>query len=114
MRLRLLDPRSRKRLPQPRIAIPNPAERELECIDIARQSLRFFHVDDLLHEQLGKMLVEALAAAFLVADAALELVEFAVEDVLAHERRGEHDLDDRHAALALALFCKSLTDDRVE
>ena len=45
-------------LPQSRIAVPNPAQGQLQGIDVARQARRLVDVDDLLLEQLRQMLVE--------------------------------------------------------
>ena len=56
---------------QSRIAVADAAQRQVQRIDVARQALGFVHVDDLLLEQLGQVLVEALAAGFAVADARL-------------------------------------------
>ena len=96
------------------VAVPNPAQRQLECIHVARQALGLLHIDDLPVEQLGEMLVEALRAGFLVADAGLELVELAIEDVFAHQWRGHHDFDDGHAAFAFALLGEALAQHRDE
>src|SRR5690348_1062594 len=85
-------------LSQSRIAVADAAEGEVEGVDVAGEALGLGDVDDLLLEQLREVLVEALAAGLAVADGAFELLEFALEDVLSHQRGGHHDLDDRDAA----------------
>jgi hypothetical protein len=60
------------------------------------------------------VLVEALAAGFLVADGALQFLEFAVQDVLAHDGGGHHQFHHGNAAFALALFGQALTDHGVQ
>src|SRR5438045_5236433 len=103
-----------RRLPQARVAVADASEREAQGVDVARKTLRFVDVDHLPHEQLSEMLIEALAAGFLVADAAFELVELGFEDVLPHERRGHHDFDDGDSALAFAPLSEALADDGLE
>src|ERR1700726_3095309 len=81
--------------PQSRITIADPAQRQVQRVHVAGQALGLGDVDDLLLEQLGKVLVEALAARFAVADGPFELLELALKDVLSHQRRGHHDFNDR-------------------
>src|SRR5688500_17757906 len=52
---------------QPRIAVADAAEGQVQRVDIGGKALGLAHVDDLLHEQLRQVLVEALAAGLAVA-----------------------------------------------
>src|SRR5689334_3869911 len=109
-----LDYRGPSPSPQPRVAVADAAEGEVQGIDVARKALRLAHVDHLLLEQLRQVLVEALAPRLAVAHRAFELLELAVEDVLPHERRGHHDLDDGDAALTVAALGEALAEHRHE
>src|SRR5687768_12838803 len=97
--------------PQAGVAVADAAEGEVQGVGVGRESAGLGDVDDLLLEQLGQVLVEALAAGLAVADSAFELVELAVHDVLPHERGGDHQLDDGNAPLALAPFGEALAAD---
>jgi hypothetical protein len=53
-------------LPQFVIAIADPAQCQIQGVNIRRKSLGFAHVDHLSGEKLGQVLVEALAAGLAV------------------------------------------------
>ena len=65
--------------------LPIPRSARFSASTLLARRLASCDVDDLLLEQLGQVLVEALAAGFAVADGAFQLFEFAVEDVLPHD-----------------------------
>ena len=47
---------------QARVAVADAAHRQIQGIDIARQALGLGYVDNLFHEKIGQMLIEALTA----------------------------------------------------
>ena len=89
-----------------------PRSASVRASTLVARRLASFTSISLLLEQLREVLVEALAAGFAVADAPFELVEFPLQDVLLHQRRGHHDLDHRDAALPLPLLRQPLTQHR--
>src|SRR4051812_32175484 len=106
----ILPPSSFGGSPQLRVAVSDAAEGEVQGVEVAGQPLGLGHVDDLLVEQLGQVLVEALAAPLAVAPAPLQLLELALDDVLPDQRGGDHDLVPRPPPLAVPPLGQPLAD----